>query len=67
VRVIAADSKAGTGVGHQLINRSQGKVQYLEIGDRTPGDYVEYPRDDLKFTQLDTGAWVLTHKDGTSY
>ncbi len=59
--------KAGTGVGHQLINRSQGKVQYLEIGDRTPGDYAEYPRDDLKFTQLETGAWVLTHKDGTSY
>ena len=59
--------KAGTGVGHQLANRSQEKVLYLEIGDRTAGDYAEYPRDDLKFTQLETGTWVLTRKDGTSY
>jgi uncharacterized cupin superfamily protein len=59
--------KAGTGVGHQLVNRSQETVLYLEIGDRTAGDYAEYPRDDLRFTQLDTGAWVLTHKDGTPY
>jgi len=59
--------KAGTGVGHQLTNRSPHKVQYLEIGDRTPGDYAEYPRDDLKFTQSETGVWLLTHKDGTLY
>jgi len=59
--------KAGTGVGHQLVNRSQEKVLYLEVGDRAAGDYAEYPRDDLKFTQLETGAWVLTHKDGTLY
>ena len=59
--------KAGTGVGHQLVNRSQEKVLYLEIGDRAAGDYAEYPRDDLRFTQLETGAWVLTRKDGTPY
>lgn len=58
---------AGTGVGHQLVNRTQERVLYLEIGDRAAGDYAEYPRDDLKFTQLETGAWVLTHKDGTPY
>jgi uncharacterized cupin superfamily protein len=59
--------KAGTGVAHQLINRSDAIVTYLEIGDRTPCDEVEYPNDDLKATQLDNGAWMLTHKDGRAY
>jgi uncharacterized cupin superfamily protein len=59
--------KAGTGVGHQLVNRSEDLVLYIEIGDRTAGDYATYPNDDLKFTQLDSGAWILTHKDGNPY
>jgi len=59
--------KAGTGVGHQLINRSLGKVQYLEIGDRTPDESVEYPHDDLAFAQAPDGTMVLVHKDGTPY
>jgi uncharacterized cupin superfamily protein len=59
--------KAGTGIPHQLINRSEEVVTYLEIGDRTPGDEVEYPNDDLKATQLDNGLWSLTHKDGHPY
>jgi len=59
--------KAGTGLGHQLVNRTQNTVVYLEVGDRTAGDYAEYPRDDLKFTQIEGGAWILTHKDGTPY
>lgn len=59
--------KAGTAVGHQLVNRSQNAVLYLEIGDRTAGDYATYPKDDLQFTQIEGGAWILTHKDGTPY
>lgn len=59
--------KAGTGVGHQLANRSTGPVLYLEIGDRTAGDCPEYPRDDLKFMQIEGGAWILSHKDGSPY
>jgi uncharacterized cupin superfamily protein len=59
--------KAGTGIPHQLINRSQETVTYLEIGDRTPGDEVEYPNDDLKAIQLADGKWKLTHKDGRPY
>jgi len=58
--------KAGSGVGHQLVNQSTHPVLYLEIGDRTAGDYAEYPKDDLKFTQAGD-AWILTHKDGTPY
>jgi uncharacterized cupin superfamily protein len=59
--------KAGTGVAHQLVNRSQITVTYLEMGDRTPGDEVEYPNDDLKAIQATDGAWILTHKDGSPY
>ena len=59
--------KAGTGVGHQLVNRSESAVLYLEIGDRSAGDYATYPNYDLMFTQVDAGAWILTHKDGTPY
>jgi uncharacterized cupin superfamily protein len=59
--------KAGSGIGHQLVNKSAQPALYLEIGDRTVGDYAEYPRDDLKFTQVEGGAWILTHKDGSPY
>lgn len=59
--------KAASGVGHQLVNRSGAPVLYLEIGDRTSGDYAVYPKDDLAFTQRPDGSWVLTHKDGTCY
>ncbi|MEP0784668.1 hypothetical protein [Coleofasciculus sp. FACHB-129] len=55
------------GISHQLINRSQENVTYLEIGDRTLGDEVEFPNDDLKATQLPNGEWALTHKDGRAY
>ena len=56
--------KAGTGLAHQLANRSQTLAVYIEAGDRTVNDEVEYPNDDLKATQLANGAWALTHKDG---
>jgi uncharacterized cupin superfamily protein len=59
--------KAGTGVAHQLINRSEENVIYLEMGDRTEGDEVEYPNDDLKATQLTDGTWLFTHKDDRPY
>ena len=59
--------KAGTGVAHQLVNKSGEPVVYIEIGDRTEGDEVEYPNDDLKATQLSDGKWKLTHKDGRPY
>ncbi len=56
--------KAGSGVASQLVNRSSAPVKYIEIGDRTEGDQVEYPNDDLKAVQLANGEWRLTHKDG---
>jgi uncharacterized cupin superfamily protein len=59
--------KAGTAVGHQLVNRSKEPALYLEVGDRTPGDYPVYPNDDLQLIQVNDGAWIATHKDGTAY
>lgn len=59
--------KAGTEIAHQLVNRSQEHVTYLEMGDRTAGDEVEYPNDDLKAIQLPNGKWAITHKDGLPY
>lgn len=59
--------KAGAGVAHQLANRSSEIVIFIEVGDRTEGDEVEYPNDDLKATQLASGVWVFTHKDSRPY
>ena len=49
------------GEAHQLVNRTEERVRYLEIGDRSPGDQVEYPQDDLAATWRD-GGWVFTTK-----
>lgn len=63
---MCAGFKAGTGDGHQLVNRSSGDVVYLEIGDRTAGDSASYPDDDLQAI-LVNGNWQFNHKDGTPY
>jgi uncharacterized cupin superfamily protein len=57
---------AAGGIAHQLVNRTQKDVVYLEVGDRAPGDEVTYPRDDLK-AELKDGTWVFSRKDGTPY
>lgn len=61
-----AGFKAGTGEAHHLENRSASPVVYLEIGDRTEGDQVTYPDDDLALERVD-GAWRFTHKNGEPY
>lgn len=58
--------KAGTGNAHQLFNRTNEEVHYLELGDRCPGDSVEYPDDDLQAVLVD-GKWQFSHKDGAPY
>ena len=63
---LCAGFAAGSGDAHQLINRSDAEVPYLEIGDRTPGDRVAYPDDDLAAELKDTG-WHFTRTDGTAY
>lgn len=58
--------KAGSGVAHQLTNRSDAPATYLEIGDRSEDDAVHYPFDDLQAVRAD-GKWLILHKDGTPY
>jgi uncharacterized cupin superfamily protein len=55
------------GIAHQLVNRTDRDVVYLEIGDRSAGDEGTYPRDDLKATLGPDGKWSFTHKDGQPY
>ncbi len=64
---MCAGFKAGTADAHQLVNRTDRDVLYVEIGDRTPGDSVSYPVDDLKAVLGDGGKWNFVHKDGTPY
>lgn len=61
-----AGFKAGSGDAHRLLNETQEDVVYLEIGDRTAGDEVTYPDDDIKATLIE-GKWVFTHKNGDVY
>jgi uncharacterized cupin superfamily protein len=63
---MAAGFKAGSGNAHRLVNESQSEAVYLEVGDRTHGDEVAYPDDDLAAC-LVGGSWQFTHKDGTPY
>jgi uncharacterized cupin superfamily protein len=55
------------GIAHQLVNRTDAPVLYLEIGDRTPGDEGSYPADDLAAVLGPDGRWIFARKDGTPY
>jgi uncharacterized cupin superfamily protein len=63
---MCAGFKAGTGDAHHLVNDTADDVVYLEIGDRTAGDAVDYPDDDLAVVTVD-GRRQMAHKDGTPY
>jgi uncharacterized cupin superfamily protein len=57
---------AGTGDAHQLHNETTDDVLYLEIGDRTPGDDVTYPDDDIQLVRHE-GKAQYVRKDGSPY
>jgi uncharacterized cupin superfamily protein len=62
----AAGFKANVKDGHQLVNRSQRDVVYLEIGTRSAAERAEYPDVDLVMIRDEKGA-RYTHKDGKPY
>jgi uncharacterized cupin superfamily protein len=64
---MCAGFKAGSGDAHQLLNPTEYDVLYIEIGDRTKGDEVTYPDDDLVAAQDANGDRIFTHKDGRPY
>ena len=58
---------AGTGEAHHFVNQSDGEVVLLEVGDRSSGDEVSYPDDDLVAGLGPHGERRFTRKDGTPY
>lgn len=64
---MCAGFKAGSGNAHQLCNRSDRMVVYLEVGDRTAGDVVTYPDDDIKIEKMSDGRLQIVRKDGSSF
>jgi len=64
---MCAGFKAGTGDGHQLSNRTESDVTYLEIGDRSAGDTVNYPDDDMELVVGADGKRLFVRKDGSAY
>ena len=58
---------AGVANGHQLVNRSDRPVRYLEISNRDPEDTAAYPDVDLACERAPGGGYVFKRKDGTSY
>ncbi len=57
---------AGTDNAHNLVNETEEDVFYLEVGDRTPGDEVVYPDDDIKAKFIDN-EWAFARKNGIPY
>jgi uncharacterized cupin superfamily protein len=63
---MAAGFPAAVADGHVLENRTGADALYLEIGDRTEGDEVDYSDIDLLVRHID-GEERYVHKDGTPY
>jgi uncharacterized cupin superfamily protein len=64
---MCAGFKAGTGDAHHLVNRTTKDVVFLEVGDRSAGDSVSYPDNDVVAVFGSDGKWRYTRKDGTPY
>jgi uncharacterized cupin superfamily protein len=67
---MCAGFPAGIGNAHQLINRSDRPVRYLEISNRDPEDGVVYPDVDLVYRPGSAGSDgkpIFERKDGSPY
>lgn len=64
---MCAGFKAGTGDAHHLVNRTKQDVVILEVGDRSAGDSVSYPDDDVVAVFGADGKWKYSRKDETPY
>ena len=52
---MCAGFRAGTGDAHHLVNETDDDVFYLEIDDRSRGDHVTYPDDDISAEAVESG------------
>jgi uncharacterized cupin superfamily protein len=58
---------AGRPDGHGLVNRADSPATYLEIGDRTAGDEVDYPDIDMAVRWIDGVEVYVRRSDCTPY
>ena len=63
---MCAGFAAGQG-SHCLVNRGASPAAYLEVGDRSAGDEVFYPDDDIQVRPGPDGKRRYERKDGTAY
>ena len=63
---MVAGFPAGVADGHVLENRTQADALYLEVGDRTEGDEVDYSDIDMAVRWID-GEEKYLHKDCAPY
>lgn len=63
---MCAGFRGGSGDAHQLVNRSDAEVVYLEVGDRSLGDTVSFA-DDYAIARDEAGRPTVVRKDGTPY
>lgn len=56
---------AGRPDGHTLVNRSDAEATYLEVGDRTEGDEVDYPDVDMQIRLIDGEKHFVRRSDGS--
>jgi uncharacterized cupin superfamily protein len=62
----AAGFKAGSGIAHKLINRSDRDAVYFEVGTRAATERVHYPDVDLVMERDQKGRRYL-HRNGEPY
>ena len=58
---------AGSGDAHRLVNRSTAIVRFLEVGNRSDGEQVRYPDDDMILNRTGDGTRSFTKLDGSPY
>jgi uncharacterized cupin superfamily protein len=55
------------GSAHHLENLTDRDCLILELGDRSEGDEVNYPADDIQAVLGSDGKWRFAHKTGEAY
>ena len=64
---MAVGFKAGVPNGHHLVNKSDRPVTYIEIGDRSEGDQVDYPDIDMMGRFMPFGRFKFFDRKGQPY
>lgn len=63
---MVAGFPGGVENGHHMFNRTEADAVFIEVGDRLPGDKVDFPDVDLLSHQL-KAAWEFTNRRGEKY